>query len=351
MSTRAIDYDPHLDDLSQTKILILASAHLRDLSYQPSVLEPLLAVLQDFEPALIGVEHLSAHLVEVMEKRGGVYGQTIQEMAHIRVAERSVLSFGHTAQQLLGMSRSQAEAKVATLLQAADVLDHQIRMQAVIYLLAAYDYPSALLQWSYLPIDVRQHNRLLPAAISDQLSQDLCAPHESIAIGLALAHRLQHQTIASIDDQMDVAIFAQLPQQFFAQLHDHPEYRAMLHSEFFAEASRHANKAVQNGDAMLEYYLYLNAAAYAAEAVRTEWGMYFRTQLPSGMDRSRVAQWEVRNLNIASHIREASALYPRKRMLVVIGAGHKPFLDAYLAQMLDVRIVQLQDLVKPRTSQ
>jgi Family of unknown function (DUF5694) len=348
LSTRAIDYDPHLDDQSQTKILVLASAHLRDFSYQPSVLEPLLAVLQDFGPALIGVEHLPPHLLEVMERRGGMYGQTIQEMAQIRVAERSVLAFGHTAQQLLGVSRSQAEAKVAMLLQPPAVLDPQIRVQAVAYLLAAYDYPSALLQWSYLPVDVHQHNTLLPPAISDQLSQDLRAPHESITVGLALAHRLQHQTIASIDDQMDVAIFAQLPQQFFTQLYDHPEYHAMLGSDFFAEASRRAKHATQNGEAMLQYYRYLNSAAYAAAVVRTEWGMYFRTQLPSGMARSRVAQWEVRNLNIASHIREASALQPGKRMLVIIGAGHKPFLDAYLAQMLDVTIVQLQDLVKPR---
>jgi hypothetical protein len=348
LSTRAIDYDLHLDDHAQTKILILASAHLRDFSYQASVLEPLLAVLQEFEPALIGVENLPPHLLEEMERRGGVYSQTIQEMAQIRVAERNVLEFGHTAQRLLGVSLSEAEAKAAMLLQPPVALDSEIHLQAVAYLLAAYDYTSALLQWSYVPVDVRQHNTLLPAAISDRLSQDLRAPHESIAVGLALAHRLQHQMIASIDDQMDVAIFAQLPSQFFTQLYDHPEYHAMLHSEFFAEASRRAKNATQNGDAMLQYYRYLNSAAYAAAVVRTEWGMYFRTQLPSGMDRSRVAQWEVRNLNIASHIREATALQPGKPMLVIIGAGHKPFLDAYLAQMLDVTTIQLQDIVKPR---
>lgn len=106
MSTRAIDYDPHLDDHSQTKILILASAHLRDFSYQPSVLEPLLAILQDFEPALIGVEHLPPHLLEVMERRGGVYAQTLQEMGEIRVAERSVLAFGHTAHGLHPIDRT-----------------------------------------------------------------------------------------------------------------------------------------------------------------------------------------------------------------------------------------------------
>jgi hypothetical protein len=70
------------------------------------------------------------------------------------------------------------------------------------------------------------------------------------------------------------------------------------------------------------------------------------SNLPSGVDRSRVAQWEVRNLLIAAHIRQATALHPGERMLVVIGSAHKPFLDRYLRQMLDVRVIQLESLIE-----
>jgi len=69
-------------------------------------------------------------------------------------------------------------------------------------------------------------------------------------------------------------------------------------------------------------------------------------KLTSRLDRSRLALWDVRNLNILSNLRRASARKPGGRMLVIIGAGHKPFLDVLLAQMLDVRPVQLSDLLK-----
>ena len=35
--------------------------------------------------------------------------------------------------------------------------------------------------------------------------------------------------------------------------------------------------------------------------------------------------------------------------MLVVGAGHKPFLDRYLRQLMDVQVVQLADLVNNRT--
>ena len=98
---------------------------------------------------------------------------------------------------------------------------------------------------------------------------------------------------------------------------------------------------------MLRYYSFMNSLNYTSTDVAMQWGVWFRTKLASGLDRSRVAQWEVRNLNITSRIREATAFFPGKRMLVIIGAGHKPFLDSYLSQMLDVKLIQLAELSRP----
>jgi pheromone shutdown protein TraB len=81
------------------------------------------------------------------------------------------------------------------------------------------------------------------------------------------------------------------------------------------------------------------------EDVSKQWHLFFRTELPSKIDRARVALWEARNLNIAGRIRAASAWHPGGRVLVVIGAAHKPFLDLYLAQMMDIQVVQLGDVL------
>jgi pheromone shutdown protein TraB len=88
----------------------------------------------------------------------------------------------------------------------------------------------------------------------------------------------------------------------------------------------------------------MNSPAYRDRDVEAQFHVFFRTKLASGVDRARSALWEVRNLNIAAHIRRATAAHPGKRMLVIIGAGHKAFLDLYLSQMMDLRLVQLSEL-------
>jgi len=70
-----------------------------------------------------------------------------------------------------------------------------------------------------------------------------------------------------------------------------------------------------------------------------------RTRFASGTDRSRLGLWENRNLKIAARIRAVAALHPGGRVLVFYGAAHKPFLEAYLSQMADVRLVGLQELM------
>src|SRR5947209_16920742 len=77
---------------------------------------------------------------------------------------------------------------------------------------------------------------------------------------------------------------------------------------------------------------------------RTQWALFCRTHLASGVDRANAAAWELRDLNITSNIRRASARAPGKRMLVIIGASHKPFLDAYLRALIDVKLLQLSDV-------
>jgi pheromone shutdown protein TraB len=49
---------------------------------------------------------------------------------------------------------------------------------------------------------------------------------------------------------------------------------------------------------------------------------------------------------MAANIREAMAVTPGQRMLVIVGASHKWYLEAYLNQMHDVRIVDVGPLLR-----
>jgi hypothetical protein len=104
------------------------------------------------------------------------------------------------------------------------------------------------------------------------------------------------------------------------------------------------NKAYASGD-LLPLYVYLNSEEYVRRDIESQWQILFKAKLSSGLAQTRVAYWDVRNMGIVANIRRAMALHPAQKMLAVIGASHKGFLDALLAECMDVKIVQLADYV------
>lgn len=141
----SVGYKPDLDASQKTQVLILASAHLRNYGevfkpsvlQPPAVLEPILSVLKEFSPDMIGVEDIPPAILEDMEQEGGIFAETVEEMGKIRVAESSVIEFGRFAQRLMDVSRKEAEAAAESLLQTDVTLSSQTRLDAVAYLLAA----------------------------------------------------------------------------------------------------------------------------------------------------------------------------------------------------------------------
>ena len=79
---------------------------------------------------------------------------------------------------------------------------------------------------------------------------------------------------------------------------------------------------------------------FGGKDVDLQWGSFLRSNLADQIDRSHLALWEVRNLQIAANIRRLTAEHPGGRVLVIIGAAHKPFLESYLQQMADIDVVQ-----------
>jgi pheromone shutdown protein TraB len=49
---------------------------------------------------------------------------------------------------------------------------------------------------------------------------------------------------------------------------------------------------------------------------------------------------------MAANIREVSDNKPGGRVLVIVGAAHKPWLDAYLSMMSDVAIADAQQVLR-----
>ncbi len=223
----------------------------------------------------------------------------------------------------------------------------EARRRLILHLVAAYDVPSSVLQWSYLPADARVADGVLPPAIASFLDVELCSPAEPVSVGVALARRLNLQRIASVDDHVDdeVGLATGLNGRLAAELEGTRAFAELRGSSYFEDAQRLLPDAAETGD-LMALYLELNSPAHLNKDVAAQWHLFYRTRLKSNLDRARAALWEARNLNIASRIRQAAAVHSGGRVLVVIGAAHKPFLDQYLGQMMDVEVVQLSEVLQ-----
>lgn len=86
--------------------------------------------------------------------------------------------------------------------------------------------------------------------------------------------------------------------------------------------------------------------AGALLAFESDYGAAMEEPSPQRYGRQYVTTWETRNLRMAANIRDLMDPTPGMRTLVLVGASHKAYLDAYLAQVHDVHIVDVQPLLK-----
>jgi len=340
-SVKTQPFRASIKDSAKTHVMILGTPHLQSLGdhFKPSLLDNLLDVLERFKPDLIGVESIPPFLLEDMELRKDKFADVINQFAKLRI------EYGHKMQQNLKISRQKAEDIAHSLFLALrdEPKSYDKRAELVQCLLASYDDVSALLQWSYLPEAFRSRYKDIPDNIHDYINDQLESSNEIISIGISIAKRLGLDRIEYVDDHHDKEIFLKIASKLMAEIQNNSEYLSVQNDSFYKKSQQRLQDAVKKGD-LLPYYIYMNSLEYEARDMELQWNLWFRTKLQSGLDRSRMALWEVRNLNISSHIRRATALHPGERLLVIIGASHKPFLETYLNQMVDIKLVQLRDV-------
>lgn len=337
-----IDLGAPIPRSERTQILVLGSQHLRRIeSFDRATLGSLLDALQAWEPAAIGVEALPPAVIAAMESRP-VYEPALEAFA------AEALAGGRLARDHLGITWPEAMRAADSLYGELDALAPgqraTLRRELVPILLAAYDLDNAALQWSYMAGEPGTEESVLPDTLRSFLEKRLRTPNETAAIGLALAGRLGLARVHPIDDHLETDLFLAIADDLSSELEMSEAYRELVESGALEESEKDLREAHAKGD-LLPFYLALNAPGALERDVDLEWKFFFRTRLPSGLDRYRVALWEVRNLAMAAHVRRMTAPLRGERVLVIVGASHKPFLDAYLSCGMDVEIVHLLEVV------
>ena len=306
------------------ELMVLGSSHLSQMpkSFDLAKLSLLNERLAEWHPQAVAIEEMSGLQCAFMRAYPQRYADVVKTYCWDPAA----------ANAATGLDVPEASAQAERLLAAwpAAPSPGERRKLASLFL-AAGERASALVQWLRLPPEERRAGDGLATLLNTvALRRD-----ESYQIAAVVAARSGHERVYPIDDQSAAAPGG-----------DAKAYGAAIMKAWdnpFNAVKKRLSDALQSqlntpADVLAMYRAY-NAADAAEQTFRSDFGAALEEPSPQHFGRGYVGYWETRNLRMASNIRDVMTARPGMRMLVVVGASHKAYLEAYLEQMHDVRIV------------
>lgn len=318
------------------EVLVLGTTHLSGLpaSFDPATLSPLIDRLAAWHPRAIAVEALSGLQCDALRRYPTRYSDTVATYCPDVT----------TAATATGLDVPAANAAAAALLAAwpkAPAPAQRRRLAALF--LAGGERDSALVQWLRLPVGERRAGEGLDAALVAQLEKYRVRRNETSLIAAPLAARLGHERVYAMDDHS-------------ADHPDGPDAKAageaiMKAWDNPATARRKAIDAAYQaklgtGEGVLAMYRGMNAPDAAPLIYQSDFGAALEEPSPQKFGRGYLTYWETRNLRMAANIRDMIGDHLGQRAIVIVGASHKQYLDAYLDQMHDVRIADVDAVLR-----
>ncbi len=333
--------DPVAGRSPRTEVLVLGTPHLASVEgFQPRFASPVIDVLETFRPTIVCVEVMPGEDLAAMEEAGGAS----EEIAEMFAKEPMALG--------RGLRESMKVSRLEALRRAGQIRDGRApsndeRAKLVSYLMAAYDYSSAMLQWSYLPAEFRASTPLVPDEVKAWLEKRLASNNELATVAIPLARRLGLQSLEPVDSHRSAAKLLAAGEEAMAELFGHPLQKEASKAAVYSRS----NAAIASGVAaedFLPVYRHFNSSAYLDGDVEAQWAWYWKSRLDSGLDRLRFALWERRNIDIAARVVEQTASARAERVLLIIGSAHKPFVEEILGRLVHVRLVEFEKLAADR---
>ncbi|QGZ41526.1 hypothetical protein IP92_00485 [Pseudoduganella flava] len=318
------------------EVMVLGTAHLAHLppAFQPDSLRVLHERLRAWNPRIIAIEHLSGQQCATLRQYPQRYEDTVRAYCKWDPAP---------ARATTGLDVPAATAEIDRLLAhwPEQPTAAQRRHLAAVFL-AGGEPDSALVQWLRLEPAERKEGDGLDAGLVAALEKRAGGKGEDALIAAPLAAALGLERVYAMDDHTADAPDAD-PQAAGAAIGkawNNPataKLRAM-------DEQLHARLGDAAG--VMAMYRSLNDPARARLLYDSDFGAALEEPSPQQFGRGYVTYWETRNLRMAANIREAIGMQPGLRTLVIVGASHKWYLEAYLNQMHDVRIVPTDQVLR-----
>ena len=314
-----------------TRVLVLGSSHLTQISPEMvplAHLELVLDRLETFAPDVIAIEALSGLTCDQLLRHAKLYDGVADTYCYDPTP--ALEQVGMTAPE----ARFAAEEALKTFPQEPSAADHT-RLAAL--LLAAGERWSAALHWSYLDESERVASDRVSDGMKAYLDRLLASRNESGSIGVALARRLGLNSVAPMDDHTADLVQIRAPDTLG------PALREMWSTPNDATKAARGKQYQFLGSAakVMQGYRYLNSAEYQQVTIDADFGKAARTAENDGVTRQYLAWWQTRGLRMAANVVEAAGNQPGAKVLVIVGASHKSYFDAYLDQMQDIEIVDV----------
>lgn len=317
------------------EVLVVGSPHLSTLpdSFRPEMVEPLLQRLVRWQPTAVASENISGLQCDAMRRQRERQAEAVESYCYDpAVAGRAV-----------GLDVIAANAEAEKLLATWPVapLPAQRRLLALMFL-AAGEPASALVQWLRLPESERRAEGSLTAELAAALQARLTKKNETDLVAAQLAARSGLERVWSVDDQSFVG--ASIDEKAYgaaiARAWDNPATKART------AAATALYAAIGQQDGLLDMYRTLNSPDLAAQAYQSDWGAALTEPSAQAYGRRYVGYWETRNLRMVANIREVLGRAPGTRLIAIVGASHKPYYEAYLHQMRDVQLADVEPVLR-----
>lgn len=317
------------------EVLVVGSPHLSTLpaSFTPEMVEPLLQRLVVWHPTAVASENISGLQCDAMRRQRERQAEAVETYCYDP----------GTAGRAVGFDVPAANAEAERMLANWPATPSPVqRRHLALILLAAGEPASALVQWLRLPLTERRAGDGLTEELASDLQARTTKKSETGLVAAQLAARSGLERVWSVDDQSFVG--APVDDKAYgaavARAWDNPATKART----AANAALYAGIGRPNG--LLDMYRALNAPSLAAQAYQSDWGAALTEPSAQAYGRRYVGYWETRNLRMVANIREILGRVPGTRLVAIVGSSHKPYYEAYLNQMRDVTLVDVEPVLR-----
>lgn len=323
-----------------TQVMILGTAHLSNAAegWDPKVLDLLMDRLASFRPDVITIENQPGPTTSKLWAYRSVYPEVAASFAGRALLMATIAGLS------LDMDMPQAEAELRRHVgKVGDNPTPASRRRLAALFAASGDPYSALVQWWRLPSSERVPGDGVSRRLAALLEELGGEREEGVLLAARLAARLGLERVYQIDSQEEDVLTPE-ESDVFAQ-----KIFPIVGERYNADPAAKERGKIEDmttPESALAAYRKLNDDRIERRLSEVEWLGTMKERTEGDVGRKRVAAWESRNLRMAANIREASARAPGGRVLVIVGATHKIWLEAYLGMMSDIEIVSTDTLLK-----